>query len=132
MLKIDSSYVDNVMAAVKSPSAPASCTSAIFAGICKKIASFYADLYFVRWSDARNDYRRSKEYCVAMQDKFYEWQDQAQNWQWRYEELTSTRRAKTAAERRRLRKNHLTFERLLFKHWDDKEGMWHFSNYIFG
>lgn len=132
MPRINYDFICNVMNSMNSTSAPASCTSAIFAGVCKKLASYYADLYFVRWSNARKDYRCSKEERDSMRDKFYEWQDAARAWEWRYAELTSTLRALGVVERRRLRKNHRTFERLLFKHWDSTTGCWTFGNYTFG
>lgn len=132
MPKINSDFIYNVMNAMNSTSAPANCTSAIFAGVCKKLANYYADLYFERWGDMRKDTRFSAEERHAMRDKFYAWQDAARAWEWRYDELTSTLHARGVVERRRLRKNHRTFERLLFKHWDATTGCWTFGNYTFG
>ena len=132
MPKIDMRLIENVLTAMQSDTAANSCTSKTFAGICMKLSSFYTDLSFTRWRNARSDPRNTHDYCLELQDKFYRWQDASNAWTWKYNELTDITGVRGVVERRRARKQLATFERLLFQHWDNRTGCWTFGKYTFG
>lgn len=132
MPRVEYEYIANVYAAMKSTNYPVGCTSRVFAAICMKLADYYSTLYHHRYVKAKQDYRIPTEDVEELRRIYLDWVDAASNWREKYYELSDIRGVHSLSERRRVRKNNATFERLLFKHWDSTTGCWTFGNYTFG